>query len=198
MRSVNLVIAGTLALTSCAVAPPVGPNVMALPPQGKGYEMFAQDDIICRQAAAAQTGGESPAQAGTNAAVGSAVVGTAVGAGLGMALGSLSGAMGAGAAVGAATGLLVGSAVGAGNAQAAAGNLQQRYDTVYTQCMYARGNTVQSPPVAYAANPYGPGYAPGYYAPGYSGYYGPVYGGSVVIGTGWGAYPRGRWHRGGW
>ena len=197
-------IAGVLALTACAVAPPVGPNVMALPPQGKGYETFAQDDIICRQAASAQTGGETSAQAATNAAVGSAVVGTAVGAGLGMALGSLGGAMGAGAAIGGATGLLAGSAIGAGNAQAAVGNLQQRYDTVYTQCMYARGNTVQSPPVMYAANPYAPGYggyAPGYYAPSYYGpsYYGPVYGGgSVVIGTGWGAYPRRHWHHRGW
>jgi hypothetical protein len=180
---------------------------MALPQQGKGYDAFTQDDMICRQTASVQTGGETSSQAATNAAVGSAVLGTAIGAGAGAALGSVGGAMGAGAAIGGATGLLAGSAIGAGNAQAASGNLQQRYDMVYTQCMYAKGNTVQSPPpptYAAPAYPYAPGYpySPGYpYAPGYAyapGFYPPVYGGTSVIiggGGGWG-YPHRRYYRG--
>jgi hypothetical protein len=72
--------------------------------------------------------------------------------------------------------------------------VQGRYDTAYTQCMYSRGNTVQSAPGGYAAGyGYPPGYYPGpYYGPGYygPGYYGP----SVVIGGGWGW--GGGWHGG--
>jgi hypothetical protein len=46
--------------------------------------------------------------------------------------------------------------VGAGNARAAGGSLQARYDTVYAQCMTAKGNRVQ-PPYAYQPGPvYGP------------------------------------------
>jgi hypothetical protein len=72
--------------------------------------------------------------------------------------------MGRGAAVGAGTGLLAGSVVGAGNANAAGGSLQDRYDTVYSQCMTAKGNVMQGPYVA-AEPPYGPPPAPPpYYA----------------------------------
>jgi hypothetical protein len=125
--------------------------------------------------------------------VGSALLGTALGAGVGAALGSVGGAVGAGAAIGGATGLIAGSAIGAGNAQAAGGNVQGRYDTAYTQCMYSRGDTVQSAPTGYAGYPSGyypgPYYGPAYYGPGY-GYYGP----SVVIGGGWGY----GWHHRRW
>jgi hypothetical protein len=48
----------------------------------------------------------------------------------------------------AGTGLVAGGAVGAGNARAAGGSLQARYDTVYAQCMSAKGNRVAGPPVA--------------------------------------------------
>jgi hypothetical protein len=184
-------VASALALSACAVAPPSGPTVMALPAQGKSFEAFQTDDAVCRNFAMQQTGGMSAGQAATNSAVGSAVVGTALGAGLGAALGSVGGAVGAGAAIGGATGLIAGSAIGANNAQAAGGNMQARYDGAYTQCMYAKGNTVQAPPVAYAAYP-APGY--GYYPPPpYYGYYG--YAPSVVIGGGWGW---GGWRGGGW
>jgi hypothetical protein len=169
-----------LALGACAVQPPQGPSVMALPPQGKSFEAFQGDDATCRGYAYQQTGGASSAQAATSSGVGSAVLGTALGAGVGAALGSVGGAMGTGAAIGGATGLFAGSAIGAGNAQAASGNIQARYDTAYTQCMYARGNTVQSAPSGYAVGYYGPGYYPyPYYAPGY-------YGPTVIVGGGWG------------
>lgn len=183
-----------LALNACAVAPPQGPSVMALPASGKSFEAFQQDDATCRGYAMQQTGGAYPAEAANNSAVGSAVLGTALGAGVGAALGSVGGAVGAGAAVGGAAGLLAGSAIGANNAQAAGGNAQARYDTAYTQCMYSRGNTVQSAPTGYAYS-YPPGYYPGpYYGPAYygPGYYGP----SVMIGGGWGW--GGRWHHRRW
>ena len=146
----GLGVVSVLALSACAVAPPQGPSVMALPAQGKSFEAFQQDDAACRGFATQQTGGASAAQAANNSAVGSAVLGTALGAGLGAALGSVGGAVGAGAAIGGATGLLAGSAIGAGNAQASGGNVQARYDTAYTQCMYSRGNSVQGAPSGYA------------------------------------------------
>ena len=65
----------------------------------------------------------------------------------GAALGSAAGHMGTGAAIGAGTGLVAGSAVGSGNARAAGGSLQARYDTVYAQCMTAKGNRIPGPPV---------------------------------------------------
>jgi hypothetical protein len=185
-------VVSVLALSACAVAPPQGPSVMALPAQGKPFEAFQQDDATCRGYANQQTGGASAAQAANNSGVGSAVLGTALGAGVGAALGSVGGAVGAGAAIGGAAGLLAGSAIGANNAQAAGTNVQARYDTAYTQCMYSKGNTVQSAPSGYASG-YGYGYPPGYYPGPYYGYgYGPgFYGPSVVIGGGWG----GGWHR---
>ena len=172
-------VVSVLALGACTVAPPQGPSVMALPQQGKSFEAFQQDDATCRGFASQQTGGASAAQAANNSAVGSAVLGTALGAGVGAALGS----------VGGATGLLAGSAIGASNAQAAGGNVQARYDTAYTQCMYSKGDTVQSAPGGYAGG-YGGGYGypPGYYpGPYYGGYYSPgYYGPEVVVGGGWG------------
>jgi hypothetical protein len=180
-------VVSVLALSACAVAPPQGPSVMALPPQGKPFEVFQQDDVTCRGFATEQTGGASSAQAANNSAVGSAVLGTALGAGVGAALGSVGGAVGTGAAIGGAAGLLMGSAVGANNAQAAGGNVQARYDTAYTQCMYSKGNTVQSAPSGYAG-----GYPPGYYPGPYYGYGPGYYGPAVVIGGGWGY---GGWHR---
>ena len=171
-------ITAVLALSACAVPPPSGPRVMALPAPGKDFAVFQQEDAMCRQFASDQTGGAASAQAATNNAVGTAVVGTAVGAGLGAALGSLSGNMGAGAAVGGVAGALVGGSAAANGAQASAGDIQQRYDASYTQCMYAHGDSVQSPPGGYrgAPAPYGYyGYGPGYVAAP-----------AVIVGTGWG------------
>ena len=181
MRTIG--VASVLALSACAVAPPSGPRVMALPGAGKDFATFQQEDATCRQFASAQSGGTASAQAATNNAVGTAVAGTAIGAGLGAALGSLSGQMGAGAAVGGAAGALIGGSAGANGAQYSAADLQQRYDASYTQCMYAHGDSVQSPPGGYRAA--GPGPYPYYYGPGY-------YGPAVVVGTGWG------WHNGYW
>jgi hypothetical protein len=40
-----------------------------------------------------------------------------------------------------------GATIGASNAAASEYNLQTRYNAAYTQCMYARGNTVRAPPL---------------------------------------------------
>ena len=182
-------LASTLALAACAVAPPSGPSVMALPQPGKSFEAFQQDDGICRGWASQQSGGPAAAQAANNGAVGSAILGTALGAGIGAALGSAGGAMGAGAAIGGATGLLAGSAIGGNNAQASGAHAQQRYDAAYTQCMYSKGDSVHSQPAGYAA--YG---APYGYPAAYPYPYPYGYGPEVVIGGGWGGGGRG-WRR---
>jgi hypothetical protein len=173
---VGLGLAGPLALGACAVAPPSGPTVMALPAQGKNLANFQEEDLACRNYASEITGGAAPAQAAANSGLASAAVGTALGAAAGALIGSAGGAVGGGAAVGAGAGLLLGSAVGAGNAQASGASLQTRYNTAYTQCMYAKGNSVQSPPApTYGYYGY-PAYGYyGYYGrPGYPGYY-PAY-----------------------
>ena len=180
-------LGAVLALGACAVAPPSGPTVMALPGKDKNFAAFQHEDAACRQFADQQIGYMQPAQAANAAGVGSAVLGTAIGAAAGAALGSIGGSAGAGAAIGGATGLVGGSMIGASNAQMSYGELQQRYNIAYTQCMYAQGNTVVSRPPGYD---YGYG---GYPAPvyGYPGPYGPYYGRgywpgySVGIGRGW-------------
>ena len=183
-----LAIAGTLVLTACAVAPPTGPSIAAMPAQGKSLAQFQQDDMACRQYASQQLG-MSPAQAAQQSAVNSAAVGTLLGAAAGAALGAAAGNPGAGAAIGAGSGLLVGSAAGASAAQVSGATMQQRYDTGYAQCMYTKGNSVPMttagpagyPPPAYPAYP-----PPAYYpAPAY---YGPAY---VGVGVDWGWH---RWH----
>lgn len=199
-------ISGLLGVAACAVVPPSGPTVMALPGQGKSLQQFQQEDNGCRFYAQQETGFQQPGQAGTNAAVGSAVLGTAIGAAAGAALGAVAGNPGAGAAIGGATGLLGGSAIGANNAYATEASLQQRYNVAYTQCMYARGNTVESPPPAYAGYA-APGYGYGYGYPAYP-YYAPgLFAPSIALGfgfgsgwgwhRGWGGWGGG-WHGGGW
>ena len=184
-KRLTLGFASLLALSACAVAPPSGPRVMALPGAGKDFATFQQEDSQCRGYASQASGGTAGAQAATNNAVGTAVAGTVIGAGLGMALGSLSGQAGAGAAVGATAGALVGGSASASNAQNSAGDLQQQYDSAYTQCMYAHGDTVQSPPGGYRAGygPYPVGYGYGY----------PYVAPAVVIGGGLGWGGRGHW-----
>jgi Glycine-zipper domain len=161
----TIAFAGTLALAACAVQPPAGPSVMALPAQGKSFEIFQQDDAACRQFASQQIGYGSPAQAANESAVNSAVVGTLVGAAAGAALGAAAGNPGLGAAAGAGGGLLFGSAAGAGASQASSAALQQRYDMAYLQCMSAKGESVPtSQPMArpYPYYPYAPYYYPAY------------------------------------
>ncbi len=183
-----------LALGACAVAPPPGPSVVAMPGPGKTYTAFQQDEGYCRQAASASTGGLDANTAATQSAVGSAAVGTALGAAAGALIGAAAGNAGAGAAIGAGAGLLTGASAGAGNAQVSAAQVQNRYDTTYAQCMFSRGNTVSQPqpqPVYAAAAP-AYGYvaaAPVVVAPPI------VVGGPVWVGGGW---YRGGWYRGGY
>lgn len=167
-----LVLLAPLGATACAVVPPSAPRVMALPKQGENFDQFRAHDAECRNYASAQIGYGSQAAQATNSAVGTAALGTALGAAAGAAIGSVSGNVGAGAAVGAGAGLLAGSAAGANQASYAAGDLQFRYDTAYTQCMVAYGYQVENPPPRVITYPapypyYGYPYAYPYYPWGY-------------------------------
>jgi hypothetical protein len=156
----------TLVLGACAVAPPSGPTVPALPPAGKDLAQFQRDDSTCRGYAQQQISYGLPQQAANQSAVGSAATGTAVGAAAGAAIGAAAGSAGPGAANGAGAGLLAGSAVGASQASASAATLQQRYDVAYAQCMAANGDHPQPFQVAwpYGYSPYGYPYPyPAYY-----------------------------------
>lgn len=165
-KSLCLVSLGAFCFSigGCASPVPAAPSFAAMPGSGKAYEAFQRDDQYCQGSAQQAIGYQSPGEAANQAAVGSAAVGTALGALAGAALGSASGNTGAGAALGAGTGLFAGSAVGAGNARAAGGSLQARYDTVYSQCMTAKGNRVAVP---YAAGPVYVYPRPYYWGPGY-------------------------------
>jgi hypothetical protein len=126
----------TALLAGCASMPD-GPSVMVLPGTGLPFDQFRGDDAVCRQYAFLQVGGKTPNQAAVDSGVASAAVGTAVGAAAGAALGG-----GSGAAIGAGTGLVAGSVVGTGAAERSGYGSQQRYDTAYIQCMYAKGHRV--------------------------------------------------------
>ena len=187
-----LALAGGLALTACVVAPPEGPSVMALPPQGKDLAAFQSDDVACRQYASAQIGNISPAAAANQSQVNSAALGTVLGAAAGAAIGAAAGNPAIGAAIGAGSGLALGTGAGADAAAYSGASLQRTYDISYVQCMSAKGDSVPSMAAGgYPATPY-----PAY--PAYAGYpypyypYYPSYGPPVRIGFGWG-WGRHRW-----
>jgi hypothetical protein len=171
-------VLAALGLGACAIPPPSGPSITALPPAGKDFAQFQREDFACQQAAFHGIGGGSPQLAANQAAVGSAVLGTALGATAGALLGAASGNAGAGAAVGAGVGLLGGSAVGAGQAQTGGMGLQRRYDVIYAQCMAASGNHIRDPRavVTVVEEPYYYHYPP---RPRWRGYYG--YGGGAWV-----------------
>lgn len=155
-----------LALGGCAVMPPSGPSVVALPRSGEPLGQFQQDDYACRDYANRSTDSNAAAQAATANSVNSAAVGTLGGAAVGALIGAAAGNAGAGAAIGAGSGLLIGGANGANGAQYSAAGLQARYDAAYAQCMTSKGNTISQPrPAYYAPQPayYAP--QPYYYAP---------------------------------
>lgn len=154
---------GLLALGACTTMPS-GPNVMALPGNGKTFEQFRGEDNQCRQYAQMQLGGNTPTTAMEDSGVRSAALGTVLGAVAGAAING-----GRGAAVGAGTGLAFGGLAGTGAGQASGYGLQRRYDYAYMQCMYAQGNRIPSAGGYASDNRYSSGsVAPAYANPSYS------------------------------
>jgi hypothetical protein len=178
------ILCTVLALGACAVAPPTGPGVIALPAKDKTLADFAQDDVACRQYASQQIGNTSPAEAANESLATSAGVGTVLGAAAGAAIGAAAGNPAAGAAIGGGTGLLFGGAAGTDAAGYSAADLQRRYDMGYLQCMSAKGENVPTVlpyangPYVYAPYPYYDGSYPYYYG------YGPPFWGSTFVAFG--------------
>jgi hypothetical protein len=196
-KSRVLALCGLVALGGCAIPPPSGPRVVALPEKGKDLAQFQREDLGCRQGASAAIGGANPQQEAANAAVGTAVVGTVIGAAAGALIGAAAGNPGAGAAIGAGAGLLTGSAAGANAAVGYGQGAQYQYDVAYAQCMAAAGNQVQAPQAPSYAGGYGyPGYGYGYGYPYYAPFWGPAFVVGGYWGRGWGWGHRG-WG-GGW
>jgi hypothetical protein len=132
-------IAATMSLAAC-VAPPVAPTIPVAPGPNKSFEAFGDDQAACQQYAAAQI---SPAVAAANEqAVGVALASSAAAAGLGAAIGAAAGNAARGAAIGAASGGALGIITNGVGAPSAEMSLQQQFDTVYGQCMAARGNSL--------------------------------------------------------
>jgi hypothetical protein len=144
-----------LALGACAIAPPSGPSVMALPSKGKTFEQFQADDATCQQYASNRIGNDTPQQAANESGAASAAVGTTIGAAAGALIGVAAGDPAIGAAIGGGGALLLSSLIGMSNAYASSIALQQRYDMAYTQCMVAKG---ESMPTAQNDSAY-PGYS---------------------------------------
>jgi hypothetical protein len=130
-------------LVGC-VSMPTGPRVTVMPAPGKPFELFVQEDRICRQFAE-QSIGKSANDAGAQAFANSAVTGAVIGAAAGGLMGGNDG-VGAGAGMG----LLTGSMIGAGESGYSVSEAQHRYDIAYQQCMYAKGN--QLPGQQYQSN----------------------------------------------
>ncbi len=151
-------------LAGCAVPPPMGPTVVAMPVQGQPFSSFQRNDQACRYYAQQQVAGQGQgaAQAANTSAAGGALLGAAVGA----LIGAAGGNAGAGAAIGGGSGLLLGSANGGAVAQNAASNIQAQYNIAYSQCMVSNGEQMSAPPPAYNSYSYpSPAYPPPGYPP---------------------------------
>jgi hypothetical protein len=78
-RSTLAAVMGGILVVGCAVRPPTGPTVLAVPPEGKALSQFQQEEANCRNYAFNQIG-ITPTQAGDQSLAGSAVAGSAAGA----------------------------------------------------------------------------------------------------------------------
>lgn len=141
-----LAVAAGVLLQGCAQTP-LGPTVQVLPRRGKSFEVFQQDDAICRQYSAGTVQGQ--AERANTQALGGALLGTVLGAGLGAAVGG-----GRGAGIGAASGAVVGTGFGASGSANQQYGIQAQYDNAYVACQSSRGNQVPRAAVLVQPAPY--------------------------------------------
>lgn len=120
-------LGGVAVVTACTIPPPSGPTVIAIPPPGKNLAVFQQEDVQCRNYAAATIGALPPGQATSPAAASPASNATAAEPG---------------ATIGGAAGYARNIAAGATYAASSAYDVQTRYDIGYTQCIYSSGNAI--------------------------------------------------------
>jgi len=143
MISLRAGVAGvvSLALLAACADRPITPSVAVMPAPNKPFNVFQEDDTVCRSYASNSIGGNTGGEK-TDSAIQGAAIGTVAGAAAGALLGSAGGHAGTGAGVGAGLGLLGGSAIGASEGGADRYQQQRKYDLAYEQCMYSRGNQV--------------------------------------------------------
>jgi hypothetical protein len=146
---VAVLSAAVAASLSACVSAPTGPTIAIMPREGKPFEVFQQEDQVCRQFAADAVKDTSSAALKEGAT--SAAVAAALGAAAGAVIG---GGSHTGVGTGAGVGLLGGAAVGAMNSAGKQNQAQTQYNIAYQQCMYSKGNQVPS----YAAPAPGPSY----------------------------------------
>jgi hypothetical protein len=132
------VITGVL---SACVSAPTGPTIAIMPREGKPFEVFQQEDQVCREFAA------NAVKDTSNAALKEGATSAAIGAALGAAAGAvMQGGSSQNVGTGAGVGLLGGAAIGAMNSAGKQNQAQTQYNIAYQQCMYSKGNQVPSYP----------------------------------------------------
>jgi hypothetical protein len=117
---------------------PTGPTVAVMPAPNKPFDVFMQEEQLCRSWASHSIGIE-----GHDAAADSMLRSTVAGAAIGAIAGAIVGGdrnIGAGAAMG----TVIGATTGVNQSNATAWTAQRRYDVAYQQCMYSKGNLVPS------------------------------------------------------
>ena len=149
----TIAVLTTASTLSACVSAPTGPTVAIMPREGKPFEVFQQEDQICRQFAAnaVKDAGDAALKEGVTSAAVAAALGAAAGAVIG-------GGSHAGVGTGAGVGLLGGSAIGAMNASGKQNQAQTQYNIAYEQCMYSKGNQVPSYPTRAPSAPPPPTY----------------------------------------
>jgi hypothetical protein len=140
---VPFLLAVVIGLAGC-VDVPIGPSIAVMPAPNKPFDIFVQDDQLCRGWAAHSIG-----LPGHNAAAERVLATTLTGAVIGAIIGGPRNID-----AGAATGSVIGAAVGSNQTFAMAADAQRRFDIAYQQCMYSRGNFV--PSYGYPVNRYLP------------------------------------------
>ena len=137
----TLAIISSLASLAACVSAPTGPTIAIMPREGKPFEVFQQEDQLCRQFAA------NAVQDTSNAALKEGATSAVIGAALGAAAGAvIQGGNSQNIGTGAGVGLLGGAAMGAMNSSGKQNQAQVQYNIAYQQCMYSKGNQVPSYP----------------------------------------------------
>ena len=131
-----LKVAVPMALLAGCAQMPAGPSIAVMPAPYKPFDVFRQEDDLCRGWAAYSIGIPGH-DAAAERLLASTVAGAAIGALAGAAAG---GDRGAGS--GAAIGTVIGTAEGTNQSAVTAVGAQRRYDIAYQQCMYAKGNVL--------------------------------------------------------
>ncbi|SNX29480.1 hypothetical protein SAMN06295945_1857 [Polynucleobacter meluiroseus] len=135
---ISIVLLSSLA---ACVSAPTGPTIAIMPREGKPFEVFQQEDQVCREFAA------NAIKDSSNTALKEGITSAALGAALGAAAGAvIGGGSHTGVGTGAGVGLLGGSALGAMNSSGKQSQSQTQYNIAYQQCMYSKGNQVPSFP----------------------------------------------------